>query len=384
MQNSILKASADVGNSSTKIIVTDGIYKRSRKQTSVVSYLPMLPKFEDEDLDVLVTNLHKNIVVHFSSSTVRSGLYAVGDFAQIHNGIGFNIDQHKKAEQDITIIQPISMIAVSAIQNEFDRMKALPDTIHINVEYSTAIPVVDYTKANARALENRLLGNHILIVHVGEDHRVTVSVNITDAKVVQEGIPAFYALVNGPSSLFVAYNERYKVNFSGKDFAKRKILFIDIGDGTIELIYVENGKPVITKSSGARMGVGHASQKALQTFVDLYKFNGEITRSKFMDKVLNHRDKWHNESKQVLSTTLFEQENRIYEKIKDTIENVLTHDVDDLVVFGGGANVFRPLENHLINYTDRYKMRVLWITGNIATMLTAIGLDDLNQKVFFK
>ena len=362
------KASADVGNSSTKVIMVDGEIKKARKQPTVISYLPAVPKFEDEELNVLVTNLHKNIVVNITSSSIsRNGLFAVGDVANIYGGSGFNIKLHKKAERDLTIIQPLAMVATTAIQNAFAQSGELPAALTIDLEYATAIPVVDYSKADAKALEGRLFGNHILTVYVGEGHQVQVTVNIVSVKVVQEGIPAFYALIEGNPSLFEAYNKRY-----------------NIGDGTIELIAIVNSKPVVTKSNGVRLGVGHASEKAVISFKSNYNFNADLTRANFMDKVLNKNDNWHNEASNELKLAVFEQEQRTFDVIVDTIENVLLSDLDDVVVFGGGTNVFTKLEEQLVTYTGRYKMRVLWITGKESSLLNAIGLDELNNKVFFK
>jgi len=323
--------------------------------------------------------------VHVTSKSIsQNGLFAVGDIANVYGGDGFNIKHHKKAERDITIIQPLAMIATTAVQNAYTQNNELPRVISIDLEYATAIPVVDYTKADAKALEERLSGTHVLVVYVGEGLQVQVTINVTAAKVVQEGIPAFYALVEGNQSLFDTYNTRYDTKFTGHDFAKRKMLFVDVGDGTTELIAIVNGKPVVTKSDGVRLGVGHASEKALVAFKDKYKFNAELTRSTFMEKVLNKNDKWHNEARQELKLAVHEQEGKVFDAIVQTIENTLLSDVDDVVVFGGGTNVFANLEQQLVDYTKRYKMRVLWINGKESSLLNAIGLDELNNKVFFK
>lgn len=379
------KASADVGNSSTKVIVVDDVAKKARKQPTVISYLPVVPKFEDEELNTLVSNLHKNIVVHVTSPSIsQNGLFAVGEIANVYGGSGFNIKHHKKAERDLTIIQPLAMIATTAVQNAFAQNNELPTVITMDLEYATAIPVVDYSKVDAKALEGRLTGTHVLIVYVGEGLQVQVTINVTDVKVVQEGIPAFYALVEGHASMFETYNKRYNTHFTGQDFAKRKILFVDVGDGTTELIAIVNGKPVVTKSGGVRLGVGHASEKALIAFKTKYKFNADLTRSTFMEKVLNKHDKWHDEASRELKLAVHEQEQKTLDAIIETIENVLLSDLDDVVVFGGGTNVFTNLEKQLVDYTNRYKMRVLWINGKESALLNAIGLDELNNKVFFK
>lgn len=384
-----IKASADVGNSSTKIIVLDGVSRKSRIQPTSVAYLPAVPSFEDDELTTLVANLHKNMVVHITSPSItHSGIYAVGDIANVYGGSGFDIEQHKKADHNNTIIQPMAMIAAAAVQNEFERNKKLPMSLFLEVEYTTAIPVVDYSKADARMLESRLMCDpsraHVVVVYVGEGMQVHVTINVKAAKVVPEGIPAFYALINSSESMFASYNKRYSVNFSGEDFTNRKILFVDIGDGTTELIYFEDGKPVVKKTDGMRAGVGHASEKAIEAFKDRYKIRGKMNRTTYMKKVLNESDKWHYEASQELKLTTHEQEEQILIKIKKMIENVLSYDLDDIVVFGGGTNVFTNLEHNLINYADDYKLRVLWINGKAAALLNAIGLNELNTKVYFK
>ena len=377
-------AGADCGNSTTKSILRFGNVVKARKQPTIYAYLPVVPQFEDEDLDTLVANLHKNMVVNITSKAVRrNGLFAVGDIATINGGDGFNIKQHKKSEMDLTVIQPLSMIATAAIQTVYKENGELPGTLEINLKYDTAIPVVDYSKADAMALENRLKDTHVLIVYVGEGHRVTVTINIKEAKVVQEGIPAFYALINGSPEMFAAYNAKYGLNFTGKSFAKRKILFVDIGDGTLELIFVEEGRPKAKKSRGYRYGVGHASELAIKAFKDQYNLRGNITRTHFMDKINNVNDKWHNEAARTLHDAKYDQQYKILDAIAETVENVLTYDLDDIVVMGGGTNVFTELYDMIVNYAERYKLKVLWIDGKIASLMNVYGLDELNTKMFF-
>lgn len=380
-----IKASADVGNSSTKIIVLDGVGIKARIQPTLTSYLPTIPRFEDEDVNTLVANLHKSMIVHITSPSItRNGLYAVGESSYNHGGEGFNIKHHKKAEHNTTIIQPLSMIAATMIQNEFSKHNELPESLTLNVEYATAIPVVDYSKAGSKQLEERLKGTHILVVYIGEGVQCHVTINVDAARVIQEGIPALYALVEGGSHMFTDYNKLYGVNYSGKDFANRKMLFVDIGDGTTELITIVDGKPVITKSKGIRAGVGHASELAIAAFKENNGIESDLTRSEFMKKVLDNNDKWHGEAMKELNLAIDGQEDKIFIQVKDVIENTLSYDVDDVVIFGGGAKVFNDLEMRLIEYANRYKIRVLCIKGKEATLMNVIGLDELNKRVLFR
>lgn len=380
-----IKASADFGNSSTKIIVMDGIGSKARIQPTLTGYLSTVPRFEDDDVNTLVANLHKNMIVHITSPSItHNGLYAVGESSFNHDGEGLNIKHHKKAEHSTTIIQPLAMIAATTIQNEYNKHNELPEALTLNVEYATAIPVVDYTKADAQHLEARLKGSHILVVYIGEGIQCHVTINIEGAKVVPEGIPALYALIQGSTKMFEVYNKRYNVNFSGVDFANRKMLFIDIGDGTTEFITIIDGKPILTKSDGIRAGVGHTSQKAIAAFKNNNKIKADLSRSAFMKKVLDSNDKWHVQASNELKLATHDQEEKIFIQIIETIENTLSYDLDDVVVFGGGTNVFHDLEQRLIEYTDRYKMRVLWIKGKESRLLNAIGLNELNKRVLFR
>lgn len=379
-----VKASGDIGNSSSKIIIVDNVATKARKQPTVVSYLPTVPQFEDHETATLVANLHKNMVVHVTSKGIeRGGLFAVGAIANSFGGAGFNIQSHKKAERDLTLIQPLAMIAVNAVQNAYAATNTLPDDLSINVDYTSAIPVVDHSKAAAIALQERWLGKHNIIVYVGESMQVPVTINVHGSKIVQEGIPAFYAVLKGEQSMFDEYNKRYNLNVTGKHFAEKKILFVDIGEGTLELILVVDGVPIVIKSAGYRLGVGHAGEKAIAAFKDEHKFNADLTRSTFMQKVLDTRDTWHDEAKRALDFATYEQQSKIYDAIIGHVENVLLNDLDEMVVFGGGTNVFTNLKEELASYAERYKMRMLWINEDIASLLNAIGLDELNRNVFF-
>lgn len=376
--------SPDVGHSSTKMILVEGEHIRARKQPTVISYLPAIPPFEDADLATLVSNLHKNMVVHITSPSIkRGGLYAVGSFANQHGGLGYNIKTHRKADQDVTLIQPLAMIAVSAIQNAYEADNKLPDTIHVTTNYTSAIPVVDYSKADAKALQDRLVGEHILIVYVGEGLQVSVTISVTGAKIVQEGIPAFYALLQGDPELFTEYNERYNLEVTGKHFENKKILFVDIGEGSLELISVVDGVPVVTKSTGYRYGVGHAGVKAITSFKEEHNIKTNLTRSMFMQKVLDEQDIWHQEAVSALNLSTFEQQSLIADAVISHIENVILYDLEEVVVFGGGTNVFKDLKTDLRAYAEQYKMRVLWVEGDMASLLNAYGLDVLNRSVFF-
>lgn len=381
----MMKVSADVGNSTTKIIFVDGLEKRARRQPTVLSYLATVPQFEDQETDVLVTNLHKNMVIHVTSPGIkRGGLYAVGNIANVLGGDGFNIKSHKKADKDLTLIQPLAMIAVNAVQNAYKTNESVPPSLSIDVEYVSAIPVVDYTKADAKALQDRWLNSHVVTVYVGEGLQTQVTINVNNAKIVQEGIPGFYAILEGPYTMFTEYNKRYEIETDGRYFANRKMLFVDVGDGTVELVSIVDGLPVAIKSTGMRAGVGHASEKAIAAFKYENGLRAEINRQQFMDKVLNLNDKWNSEAAKALEVATYEQEQKIYDAIIEHIETVLLSDVDDIIVFGGGTNNFKELESMLVDYTNQYKMRVLWIDGHSAALLNAIGLDELNNKVFFK
>jgi len=385
------RLAADVGNSSTKAIIRpldDNAKPKALKQKTLISPSITVPPMVEEDLETSINNLTNNMIVHINSKALkRASTFAVGEKATSVGRVkrNMNIAIGDKHTNDIPVVMVLSLIASKAVQDHYSINKTLPKDIDVSVEYSTALPAREYDPSVARVYEQRLLEEvHIVDIYVNGTP-VTVRVNFEKVKVAQEGVPAVYAIIEGGEKLLSEYHNKYGSKSANKDFEKKKLLLVDIGDGTTEFIYVASGKPINDLCDGKRFGVGHAADVAKNLFDEDVKVQITMTRQQFMQVVLDKEHHFHDAAVDAMNQANVEQAELILEQIQDMVLNTLSGNVDDIVVFGGGSAAFKEdMYQTLIEFTESVGARTLWIPEDKAPSLNAIGLDILNEKVFFK
>ena len=376
----------DMGNSSAKMVLvnSEGV-KRKLYQPSLITPIPSLPSYVEENVSKAVQELHSNMIVHIVSPGLkRAGLYAVGEKSDsIGNSTNMNIRIGNKYEHAIPVVMPLATIATQAVQDAYESTKEIPTDLKISATYATAIPAREFTPEIAKALEKRFAGTHLVTVFVS-DQKTLVSIEFTKVKVTQEGVPAVYALAEGKEDLLKEYNEKYGVVMKNVGFRSRKLLFVDIGDGTTELIYIVNGRPVTDKCTGKRFGVGHAAAEAKKKFDSEMNLDIEMNRQHFMQAVRDSTHHYHNEAVDAIEFGNMQQSVKILEAITEMYATELQGNVDDIVVIGGGSSAFRStLYEDLVDFTDSVRTRTLWVPEQYATTMNVDGLDILSDNVFF-
>lgn len=381
------RVATDVGNSTSKSIIYSATTRKSiaTKQKSVIAPMLTLPTFSEDDEAQAVVNLTNNLVVHITSQSVPVGLYAIGEKAnKMPGNRNMNIRTGEKHKHDIPVIMPLATIAANAVQDYYKEHSKLPNELDVTAEYSTAIPAREFKPEIARALESRLTGDHIVTVYA-TSNPVKVNLKISQSKVVQEGIPAVYAIVEGPEALLSEYHSDYNSETINKDYAKKKLLIVDIGDGTTEFVYIVNGKPDTDLSDGDRLGVGHAAAAAKKLFDELTATNISMNRQQYMDAVLDETHHFHADAVSAMNMANIQQAEQISEFVQEMFLDRLAGNVDEIVVLGGGSATFKiALYPMLKHFAESVDARVLWIPEKFAPSLNAVGLNILNEKVFYR
>ncbi|MGJ2379809.1 hypothetical protein ACR8GF_21915, partial [Salmonella enterica subsp. enterica serovar Paratyphi A] len=181
----------------------------------------------------------------FSPALKEDGIYFVGkkSLNTPQNIRNMNISIGNKSTQDIPLITSLSMLSGIAIQKYFQNKKQVPQTLTLNVKMATAIPSSEYSKVNAKILEDRFMGEHTVNVYIGTKS-VIVTVKITHCKVTEEGKTAMLAFFNSDDDIMKNYNETYSEGATPRDFSNASSLHADIGDGTSEIIFTQGYNPV--------------------------------------------------------------------------------------------------------------------------------------------
>lgn len=375
----------DIGNSETKTIVNDVLIK----QPSVIKRLLKKPDFTEVDDRKNVINLLDELVVNVSSGALRrDGLYFVGKRANLSadNVENINIKLGNKHRNDIPIIMTLSMLSARAIQLHYQKENEVPPLIDLDVDMITAIPASEYSKEKAEQLQKRFLDHeHIVTVYVG-GKSVTVKLNFNFVKVTQEGVPALYAFLESDEDILNDYRKIYPDDeLEPKGLKDKKILHVDIGDGTTEYIYTKGLNPVVDACSGERRGVGHATEEATKLIKDEVGGYLDINRQQFIEMYRDETNNLHDLAKQFMSEARFLQSNQIIEDVEEKYINNTAGNVDIIAVYGGGSIQFKPeLYDSLLEFAETVKCKLLWVPENYAVDMNVNGMMVLIEKVFSK
>lgn len=373
----------DIGNSETKMIVNDTLIK----QPSVVKRLLSKPNVMETNVKKNIANLLDELIVHVTSNAIkRSGLYFIGKRANMtaDKVENMNIKLGNKSKHDIPVLMTLSMLAAQSVQLAYQENQELPPSISVDVSMTTAIPASEYSADQARYLEGRFTSNdHVVIVYVGETP-VTVTLHFQTVKVTQEGIPALYALLESENEILKNYNEHYKKQAVPKDFANKRILHVDIGDGTTEYIYTVGMNPVTDVCSGEKRGVGHATEEATQLLKEEVGGFLNLNRQQFMNIFRDPSHHLHDLAVRFMQEARYSQAQRILEDIQEKYSDIAGN-VDVIAVYGGGSIQFKEeLYEELLDFANTVHCEVLWIPEKYAVDMNVNGLHVINQKILFK
>lgn len=345
-QTTHLIAAVDIGNADVKLETSKGGFVAPNAISASWNY-----NFGDATALELTEKLLDHLIVEVSSSSIHSlsGPHAVGKSAFSAGAssvlMTMPIDgttiRSNKHENEQSAYVTHALLAASLLQDHVSKIGMIPKKIDATVTLGTAIPAMLWAKnkAHARQLENQLLGDHLVTIWLG-DERVRVSLEYQTVKVTSEGVIALYAL----------------------DSALRKQgnLIVDIGEGTTEYAFTNEGIPVPSLTSGSRNGVGHALEGATESYARLHQM--EYSRHTYKAKMKSKKDYALELRK------LFENHKRAQaQEIAEQIERQLTlierdpeHEVDNVILIGGGAVVFhQELEQALLPIANKWNVTLV-------------------------
>lgn len=374
----------DIGNAKTEVaFLENGIIKTVR-QPSVISFTTELNTATEMDEKHLVNTLLDNLLVQVVSKGLeQNGLYFVGKKALNSNGLvrNMNIDLSNKSENDIPLITSLSMIAAIGIQKEYETKNSLPKKLTINVDMGTALPSSEYSDPKtAKLLHSRFSGEHDVTIYIGEE-LVKVTINIVNVKVTEEGRTAMLAFLNSDPSILRHYNETYGTKATPADFSEARSLHSDIGDGTSEFVYTEGYYPVPNSSQGLGIGVGHATETAINSYRKANK-SGVISRQEFV-LLLDMNSQKGNLAREKMDMAKINQAMIISDTIQASFAKLTGSNADYFFVHGGGSIVFKELlYDKLIKLAEASRGQVVWIPEEFATHMNSLGCFYLAESMF--
>ncbi|PGP18662.1 hypothetical protein COA01_23250 [Bacillus cereus] len=382
----------DNGNGEHKIIINGAFYR----YPNTYKALHNVRQDIDETVESAIHKLEDRIEVEITSKALQKEVgtkrYFIGKVAVQTGGSGsttMNIRNVKKHEEDLPIVNTLGIVAVDAVKEHYQKVGNLQDaeTIEVVCDMSTALPVYIFSEEAEKFFAERFM-NHVHQVRVYVAN-ITVNVKITFryVRVLREGIPALFNIIeNGQKkyrsdSMFDKFKEEYeKPDVTGKYFTEKRMLHVDIGSGTTELVYTTGYKPNIDMSTGEEFGIGQAIENSIPvlkkklTGVKLHRqIVGEYLRDKNAD--------FHAVAQECLVGPKQQTANELFDLIENHVQNI-GYQVDVISVYGGGSILLNDvLYNMLVEYYKNTpkKIEVLWIPEEFAVEMNARGLEIYNE-----
>ncbi|MCC3376799.1 ParM/StbA family protein [Cohnella sp. REN36] len=371
----------DNGNSEHDLII-DG---RLVQQPNVNCTVDTLPWSEEQAPESFIKNLQEQLVVTVDSPAARPGMYYIGKFAlesgEILDNLQIGIDL--KSDMDLPIVNTLAQIAAVAVQKAYEEEKKLPDVVEVDADMAAALPVTQHTDENAAKFEKRYMnGTHHVTVHLGI-HRVSVKIAFVYTKVVPEATSVIFTLQKDTEGswrsgdIFKDFAEAYELDakkFNGSYFKDKRILHVDIGDGSTEYPITEGNKFLRQFVHGSHHGVGYALEEALPDFNKLIKLP-DSPRQFFSDVIKNAKHKYHARAIKTLKRPLETQGRQIMQHVQRQLTRA-RNEIDVICVYGGGSILMRSfLYPQLKTICEEREMKLLYIPAEYAVQLNAMGLD---------
>ncbi|MCG7408247.1 ParM/StbA family protein [Paenibacillus sp. ACRRX] len=370
----------DNGNSEHDLII-DG---RLIAQPNVNCAVDELPWSEEQQPESFVKQLQEQLVVTIDSPAARPGMYYVGQFAlesgELLDNLQIGIDL--KSDMDLPVINTLAQIAAVAVQKAYEESKHIPEQIEVEVDMATALPVTQHTDETSAKFEKRFTSSpHHVTVHLGT-RRIAVKITFPFVKAVPEATPVIFTLQKDEDGkwrdgdIFQEFAASYGMDkkFNGSYFKDKRILHVDIGDGSTEYPITEGNKFLRQFVHGSHHGAGYAIEEALDDFNRLIHLPNS-PRQFFSDVLKNPHHKYYARAIKTVKRPLESQVKQIVQHVKRQLTKS-RNEVDLICVYGGGSILMRSiLYPHLHELCSERELLLLYIPDAYAVQMNAMGLN---------
>mgnify|MGYP001096291990 CR=1 FL=1 len=376
----------DNGNSEHKIMINGNLYR----QPNVYAVLHSDPGESDELLEAIVSNLHNHIDIRIESKAITGNYrYLIGNAAlqSVSQADLYNMDVKniKKQHEDLPVINTLGIIVAEAVKNHYKKNSGLEngETIQVDVDMTTALPASIHDSENEKVFHDRFVNNlHEVKVYI-KNLVINVQVAFKFVKVMKEGVPALFALIEDgkehyrKDEIFDQFNKDYNKDVDGSYFLDKRLLHMDIGDGSTELVYTKGYSADPYKSTGEKFGLGQAIEKAS---VNLSKeLDIDITRQKISEYLKDSNHRFHKLALKHMVQPKKEVADKLFTSIVNRLK-ALAYEVDVIPVYGGASILLNDvMYNRLKEYCKDYGIEVLWVPSQFAVDMNVNGMNIFNS-----
>lgn len=371
----------DLGNSKTYARHKDGLMAKP----SAIREIYQNPFKSDDNIGNTVKELHNKLVVRIDSPAMPEGTFEVGEIARKSEDHQVRRIKHEaKYESNIPIILTLASIAEKATQDGYkEKGEAICDeVIKVKVDMVTGLPLTEWTSDIGAQFSDRFKkGKHEVKVYLGLNKSVKVEITFDYVKTLPEAAPVVFSLykdVEGnirSGKIFEEFANEYGIEeIDGLYFQGKRLLHIDIGEGTTEFPVTVGLNPDQKFVSGLELGIGEAIENMLEKFSKENRMRS--AKRTDISAILEEGKKYYPEAIKLVKQEVLRTQTNIQIADKaDSIMDELKNELDIVVVYGGGSIVLKDsLYDNLKDICDDRGVELLYIPEEFATTLYVDGL----------
>lgn len=399
-----MQFSNDLGYSSMKSTI-DGQYDKFpsviAKASNINEYEPVQFTSKSEE-KTYMENFMDHLFVSINSPAVGlEGRYFVGNAAANTSlpMLKFDVNDFSgKSESDLAPYLSLSTIAGKAVQQYYKKNQKLPDTLSVQVEMATALPVSEGKKKGvANSYKDKYLSSKHIVTFNNFVDPIIVSISFKQVYVGLEGELAQLYINNADNDLKKLILGYLKQNYpkiadsmSIDDFLGLKdILSIDLGGGTSDSVLIADGKANANASESLKYGWGNVLQEAVVILQD--KKINFADRTALQEYLLTTPNPISKEKYDYVKQIVMETAESFIDQVVAMASRSLRKagsNVSVVYVYGGAANALSDstlkdkLNAKIAEFNGGFEVPIVWIDEKYAQYLNEKGLELVSDYMF--
>ena len=405
--NNLIKITAglDIGNGYVKgTVCFNGKFEKQHNidlpscVASVACPIDIPPQSVKEEVEGLYNraSVSFNSAIVTSSSSLSTARAYLGERG-ISSGkplIAFDInDGRSKAEQELSGVLVLSIVASAAVQEHFANAGKLPDeTLKVECNAALALPIDEYRNFRDTFAEIFTKTKHVVSFHNFEQP-VTVELMFTDVKVIAEGASAIFAIGQRGEkfvNLMLAEVRQNGIKLDGITAAdiieSGGVLGVDIGEGTVNFPAFTNGNFNTDYSGTHPEGYGTVLEASIEPLAAQKAiFRSRKTLAEFLHKRPNNLNRQRHENvKAIVDAQSVAFCHGVIRKFKELFR-LADGQIEVVYVYGGGATPLKPwlypqLLEALKEFDGNSELPVLYLDSRYSRFLNREGLFQLAER----
>lgn len=394
-----MKLANDLGNSVVKATFGDnyGIEFPSVIAVQQPQNIGAPVTFDDEQQQTEYMNhFMDHLDASISSSAVKlQGRFFVGP-AAVESQLplsSFDLnDFGGKADDDLSLILTLSMIAGKRVMEAVVKGEDLAETLNVKVKMATALPIAEGKRQGVReAYQKRYLDQSHTVIFHNFKNPITVKVTFEQVFVALEGEVAQFYIKYAPEKLLKVMMKDLQQNYP--DVAEivtmddikavQNALGVDIGGKTVDIASVVNGQVNTVASSSMWRGYATVLQNAIEVLQSQQmNFDNPVQLNDFLSRQVSPFAQGHQERVRKI----------VYEQLEPFADQIVEEVSKDLrqagarpelfFVYGGGSipmglqsNLRAKLVEKIRHFNGGDDIPVIWIDQEFAQGMNLRGLE---------